>query len=106
VNVNSFKDLLVKVGTQYVITLPQIKDDDGDSFTITIDNFAGLGLYQFCELKYPQLRISPSDSSHAGTYPVNIVLTDKNPRPLSNIYSFVLEVYDPSFESQNSTSST
>ncbi len=80
--------------------LPTISDpDSGDTWTISVDNYISSGLYQFTKLQYPFLSFSPSDSSHAGTYPVTLILKDN--QGLSSKYSFLLDIIDPLFEEKS-----
>ena len=96
--IETLPDLTVKVGDHRTVVLPRVLDIDGDDYVIQIEGFSVLGLYQFCQFKYPNLEISPFDSSHAGIYPVTFNLKDLNDRPLYRKYSFFLEIIDPAFD--------
>ncbi len=51
------------------ITLPTISDPDpSDTWTVSVDNLASTGLYQFTTLAYPYLTFSPMEKKHAGKY--------------------------------------
>jgi hypothetical protein len=82
--------------------LPEIDDlDPNDTWTISIENFASKGLYQFTSFSYPSLIFTPWDSSHAGFYHVTLVLKD-NYKKVSK-YSFNLIISDPLFTNNSPT---
>ncbi|TNV87552.1 hypothetical protein FGO68_gene2096 [Halteria grandinella] len=69
--------------------LPPYSDPDSlDSIRLSHSQ-----LPPFVTLQYPILTIAPTEkSTHVGTFPISIILTDDNPNPLSNTYEIQITV--------------
>lgn len=65
-----------------MLPLPEIEDDDGDQYTMRIDNFTKSGLYMFTQYSAKQVVFSPTDIANLGDYRVTLILKDTNVKPL------------------------
>ncbi len=71
------------------ITLPEYKDLDGDSVTISKLNWGAA--QSFITGDYPNFILNPG-ASYFGDFPVSITLTDDHPSPKSTTASFKITI--------------
>ena len=65
-----------------------MKDIDGDIIIVSVFLYDAKGFVKFSN---PTFTMTPTDDDQ-GNYTVAVVLTDKNPNPLSNFYHFNITV--------------
>lgn len=75
----TLKDQSIQAGSTKAYSLPSITDTDGDGYSVS----ASLGAASFVRFSSPTFTIAPGVAIAAGTYQIQVTITDDNPAPMS-----------------------
>lgn len=98
------KDISLRIGDTYSLTIPDPIDTDGDGVRISTVKFNPT--LSFITGTYPIFFLKPNDIANIGSYKCSITVTYANSSPLSATYSFKITVTAAISNTSNSTNSS